>query len=221
MSKIKDFYEGLKKSTKITVLSCGSFVVMTMLILAFFIIFPITPSEKIMTNIGRENMARDNGQQTVQSGIPTVETTASTAATTKTTTTARSTVSRPHTSFTITITTGSGFLWNGRIPTGGIPGYTETVTTAVATGEPGTDPGNPNVDPTGITDPNQGGTEPDPNQGGVTPDPNQGGDDPDPNQGGVTPDPNQGGADPAPNQGGTPTPSVNPDPNQGGGAETW
>ena len=67
MSKIKDFYEGLKKSTKITVLSCGSFVVMTMLILAFFIIFPITPSEKIMTNIGRENMARDNGQQTVQS----------------------------------------------------------------------------------------------------------------------------------------------------------
>ena len=208
MSKLSGFYEGLKKSTKITVLSCGSFVIMTLLILAFFIIFPITPSEKIMSNIGRgENMFQENGQP-VQSGIPTVETTVSTAATTTVkTTTTKARTTRARTTFTINITTGSGFMWNGRIPTGGMPGYTETVTTAV-------DPNAP-VDPNGQVDPN---APVDPNQGGVTPDPNQGGaTNPDPNQGGATPDPNQGGATPDPNQGATPTPSVTPD----AGAGTW
>ena len=228
MSKLSGFYEGLKKSTKITVLSCGSFVIMTLLILAFFIIFPITPSEKIMSNIGRgENMFQENGQP-VQSGIPTVETTVSTAAaTTVKTTTTKARTTRARTTFTINITTGSGFMWNGRIPTGGMPGYTETVTTAVDPNAP-VDP-NGQVDPNAPVDPNQGGvtnpdpnqggaTNPDPNQGGVTnPDPNQGGVTPDPNQGGATPDPNQGGATPDPNQGATPTPSVTPD----AGAGTW
>lgn len=183
MSRQSGFFDSLRKSTKITVLSCGSFVVMTLLILTFFILFPITPSEKIMTNIGRgENMSQDDGQQSVQSGIPSVETTLSTASTTKATTT-RATTTRARTSFTITLTTGSGFLWNGRIPTGGIPGYTETYTTPVDPNQ-----GEPYVDPT------QGGTTPaDPNQGGTTPaDPNQGGTNPgDPNQGG-TPDPGTG-----------------------------
>ena len=225
MSKITGFYDSLKKSTKITVLSCGSFVVMIMIILAFFILFPITPSEKIMTNIGRgENMFQENGEP-VQSGVPTVETTVSTApvTTTKVTTTKPHTT-RARTTFTINITTGSGFSMNGRIPTGGMPGYTETYTTPVDPSEP-VDPSNP-LDPNqgqGVTnpvDPNQGQgvTNPvDPNQGqGVTnPDPNQGGATPDPNQGGVTPDPNQGGVTPDPNQGATPTPSVTPD------AGTW
>ena len=201
MSKITGFYDSLKKSTKITVLSCGSFVVMTMIILSFFILFPITPSEKIMTNIGRgENMFQENGEP-VQSGVPTVETTVSTApvTTTKVTTTKPHTT-RARTTFTINITTGSGFSMNGRIPTGGMPGYTETYTTPVDPSEP--------VDPSNPLDPNQG-------QGVTNPDPNQGGATPDPNQGGVTPDPNQGGVTPDPNQGATPTPSVTPD------AGTW
>jgi len=216
MSKIKGFYDSLKKSTKITVLSCGSFVIMTMLILAFFIIFPITPSERIMSNIGRgENLSQDNGQP-LQSAIPEVETTVSTTVTTTKATTTKVTTTRARTSFTITLTTGSGFMWNGRIPTGGIPGYTETYTTAVDPSEPYIDPSNPNGDPNqgGTTDPNQGGT--DPNQGGST-DPNQGGAT-DPNQGG-TPDPNQGVVTPDPNQGGTPEPSVTPD--AGGNNNTW
>ncbi len=201
MSKITGFYDSLKKSTKITVLSCGSFVVMTMIILAFFILFPITPSEKIMTNIGRgENMFQENGEP-VQSGVPTVETTVSTApvTTTKVTTTKPHTT-RARTTFTINITTGSGFSMNGRIPTGGMPGYTETYTTPVDPSEP--------VDPSNPLDPNQG-------QGVTNPDPNQVGATPDPNQGGVTPDPNQGGVTPDPNQGATPPPSVTPD------AGTW
>ena len=215
MSRQSGFFNSLRKSTKITVLSCGSFVVMTLLILTFFILFPITPSEKIMTNIGRgENMSQDDGQQSVQSGIPSVETTLSTASTTKATTT-RATTTRSRTSFTITLTTGSGFLWNGRIPTGGIPGYTETYTTPVDPNQ-----GEPYVDPT------QGGTNVDPTQGGTNVDPTQGGTDPvDPNQGVVTPvDPNQGVVTPVdPNQGGGgDTPA---DPNQGGtpdpGTGTW
>ena len=222
MSKFTGFYESLKKSTKITVLSCGSFVVMTMLILAFFILFPITPSEKIMTNIGRgENMSQESGEP-VQSGIPTVETTVSTpAVTTAKTTTTKARTTRARTTFTINITTGSGFSMNGRIPTGGMPGYTETTVADPTEGY--VDPSAP-TDPnqqgaTNPIDPNQGGvTNPDPNQGGVTnPDPNQGTVTPDPNQGGVTPDPNQGGATPDPNQGATLTPSVTPDT----GAGTW
>ena len=214
MSKITGFFDTLKKSTKITVLSCGSFVVMTLLILAFFILFPITPSEKIMTNIGRgENMYQDDGQP-VQSGVPEVETTVSTTVTTKATTT-RVTTTRVHTSFTITLTTGSGFMWNGRIPTGGIPGYTETVTTPVDPSEPYVDPNNPNGDPNlpNPTDPNQGGPI-DPNQGG-TPDPNQG-ENVDPNPG-ITPNPNQGGN-------GDPNPGITPDPvvpDTGGDSGTW
>jgi hypothetical protein len=130
MKRITDFFGGLKKSTKITVISCSSFVVLTVLILAFFMMFPITPSERVMDSIGRENISQDKENQPVQSGVPGVETTVSTTVTTKATT-ARVTSTRSKTSFTITITTGSGFMWNGRIPTGGIPGQYETTTTAV------------------------------------------------------------------------------------------
>lgn len=205
MSKIAGFFDSLKKSTKITMLSCGSFVVLTLLILAFFIMFPITPSEKIMANIGRgENIFQDDGNGPVQNGVQQIETTVSTAKTTGKATTTKASTTRSKTSFTITITTGSGFMWNGRIPTGGIPGYTETTTTAVSPDEPYEDPSNPdhqgttNTDPTGYVDPNTGITDPDPSTGG---------DDPNPNG-------NTGGG------GSEPTPVVTPD-TGGGDTGTW
>lgn len=191
MNKIMGFMDSLKKSTKITMLSCGSFVVLTVLILAFFIMFPITPSEKIMSNIGRENISQDDGgDPSVQSGVPGVETTSvvssvkTTSVNTKTTT--------AHTSFTITITTGSGFMWNGRIPTGGYEGDYGTQTTPVDPEEPY--PGEyPNTDPGNPDHPYDPGTEiPDPTTGNIDPT-TGGGNDPEPGPGNS--DPNTGGGD--------------------------
>lgn len=191
MSKIKEFLDSLKKSTKITMLSCGSFVALTVLILTFFIMFPITPSEKIMSNIGRENVyQRDGDDMSVQSGVPSVETTA--AVSTAKTTSTKSKTTTAHTSFTITITTGSGFMWNGRIPTGGYEGDYETETTPVDPQYPYTDPENPNTDPTDPDQPYDPGTEiPDPTTGNTDP-PTGGGDDPDPGTGS---DPGTGGGE--------------------------
>ena len=64
MKKNSGMTNGLNKSTKVTLLSCASFIVLTMLILIFFVMFPITPSEKIMASIGRENVFNGgNGNQ--------------------------------------------------------------------------------------------------------------------------------------------------------------
>ena len=147
MGKISEFIKGLKKSTKVTVLSCGSFVVLTLLILVFFIMFPITPSEKIMANIGRgENISQSGGTQPAQTAVPGVGTTVSTTQTTvatneKTKATKRTTTEGTRTNYKIAITTGSGFgNNNGRIPTGQMPGYTYTETTVADYSEYGTEP---------------------------------------------------------------------------------
>ncbi|HOR21184.1 MAG TPA: hypothetical protein PLY43_00525, partial [Ruminococcus sp.] len=132
MTRVIEFFGDLKKSTKITLLSCGCFVLMTFVILLFFIWFPITPSEKIISNIGRENIFRDqDGNPTVVTASPEVVTTSSTgeASSTKASST-KTTATGTRTSFKIVITSGSGFLWNGRIPTGVMPGNYETETTA-------------------------------------------------------------------------------------------
>lgn len=54
MNKIKNFIVTLSKSTKVTLISCASFIFMTTLILFFFVIFPITPSERVISGLGRE-----------------------------------------------------------------------------------------------------------------------------------------------------------------------
>ena len=186
MTRVIEFFGDLKKSTKITLLSCGCFVLMTFVILLFFIWFPITPSEKIISNIGRENIFRDqDGNPTVVTASPEVVTTSSTgeASSTKASST-KTTATGTRTSFKIVITSGSGFLWNGRIPTGVMPGNYETETTAV---DPNTipDPGYP--EPTYPGGETQYPTVPyDPNAGqdpSVTPDPGVVEDPP------VTPDP--------------------------------
>ena len=79
----------LKKSTIITMVSCGSFIVMTFLALLFFVKFPITPSEKIISNIGRKSIYKNNNldsmavTQTSSGTQTTVSTTSQTNATHK------------------------------------------------------------------------------------------------------------------------------------------
>ena len=134
MSKIISFFSGLKKSTRITLISCGFFILLTFIILMFFIFFPITPSEKIMANIGREAVSRNEGSAdpllTAMPGVVTTSSTDESAVTTKITTTS-SVRTTSRTSFTIHVTTGSGFLWGGNIPTGIMPYGGDTTTTAV------------------------------------------------------------------------------------------
>ena len=239
MRKISESLGSLKKSTRITLMSCGSFVIMTALILCFFVMFPITPSERMMSSISREAVSTNANGDNLMTAMPSVETTVSGEETAVTTTakatTTKVTASTTRTNYTITVTTGSGFLWGGAIPTGIMPnGNTQTTASdypqeSQETPQPtypiaGT--GEEQGTGTGIIDPNQTPAYIDPNQGGyVDPntgaaDPNQGGYvDPntgaaDPNQGGYT-DPNTGAADP--NQGGLIDPNAGAaDPNQGG-----
>ncbi len=126
MKKKSENSKGLKKSTKITMFSCSGFVLITFLVLGFFTMYPITPNERMISNLGRENYSK-NGQIN-ELASPAVTTSAddekSVQTTVRATEEAKSTTTR--TDFEIVITTGSGFLWNARIPTASNP-YTATV----------------------------------------------------------------------------------------------
>ncbi len=227
MRKISESLGSLKKSTKITLMSCGSFVLMTALILCFFVMFPITPSEKMMSSLSREAVSTNANGDNIVTAMPSVETTVSgeeTVTTTAKATTTKVTASTTRTNYTITITTGSGFLWGGAIPTGIMPGG-NTQTTVADYPQESSDEPQPTYpitgtgdEPiantgTGLADPNQGSGYVDPNQGTGYTDPNQGTGNTDPNQGGAS-DPNTGGSDP--NQGGYVDPNTGSDPNTGG-----
>ncbi len=136
MKKNTGFLSSLQKSTKVTLLSCISFIALTLLILIFFILFPITPSEKIMASIGRENMFNSNPQNVTPAAVTSAVTTAETA---NTGIFEDETGTRTTKTYKIVITTGSGFLWNGRIP----EGISDTKTTAVIYD----DPAYPTADP--------------------------------------------------------------------------
>jgi hypothetical protein len=128
MSKGNGFFSNLKKSTKITLVSCGCFIAMTALILFFFVMFPITPSEKIISSIGRESISKkdqSDSLSTTTTGLTTVNTT---SVTTKTRTT---TVKGTKSDYVITITSGSGFYTGQKIPSGGYPNeyYSPTTST--------------------------------------------------------------------------------------------
>ena len=229
MRKISESLGSLKKSTKITLMSCGSFVLMTALILCFFVMFPITPSEKMMSSISREAVSTNANGDNIMTAMPAVETTVSgeeTVTTTAKATTTKVTASTTRTNYTITVTTGSGFLWGGAIPTGIMPGGS-TQTTASDYSQESSDEPQPTYpitgngdEPiantgTGLADPNQGTGYVDPNQGTGYVDPNQGTGYVDPNQGGAV-DPNQGTGYVDPNQGGAVDPNTGGDPNSGG-----
>lgn len=60
MESIRKFYSGLNRSTKITLVSCGSFLLLTILILLIFVLFPITPSERLISGLGRGGAISDS-----------------------------------------------------------------------------------------------------------------------------------------------------------------
>lgn len=119
MSKGKGFFAKLKKSTIITMVSCASFVVMTFLALLFFIKFPITPSEKFTAGLGRESVYHRNSVEGLEVISTTTDVSQSTAESVSSVTTTAQTTAEisKRTDFTITVTTGKGFLTGGRIPT--------------------------------------------------------------------------------------------------------
>lgn len=122
MSKVRDFFASLNKSTKITLISCGCFVALTVAILSFFILFPISPNETIQEKYGREAKASKNTEsaQTVTTQPSDNESYIGSKGTavSRTVTTLR--VSRKK-NFSVTVTTGEGFFSGGRIPTGETP----------------------------------------------------------------------------------------------------
>lgn len=136
MSKVIGFFANLKRSTKITLISCVSFVLMTFLILCFFIMSPITPSDKAGHTYGRESISPDgstvSSDTTTLAGVGAVTDTASESTTTVTTT---------RKEYKITITTGTNkygeYYSEGRINAGEYEsGYTnpyQTTTSAYTT----------------------------------------------------------------------------------------
>ena len=165
MSKVSNFFASLNKSTKITLISCGCFIALTVVILGFFIMFPISPDDTVQEKYGREAKASKSSEtiQTVTTQPAENDSyigSKGTAVSPKVTTT-RSTRKK---NFSVTVTTGDGFYSGGRIPTGGTPydpeypyptepetdyppepwtdpiGTGEPVTDPIGTGEPATDP---------------------------------------------------------------------------------
>ena len=234
MSKGNGFFSNLKKSTKITLVSCGCFIAMTALILFFFVMFPITPSEKIISSIGRESISKKDPNA---SGSATTTVNTTTVNTTTVTKKARTTTSPSKTTksdYVITITSGSGFYRGQKIPSGGYPNenyYTPTTSTIADGGYTGG--GNATGGYTGGIS-NGGGTSGSGNTtggytggttgggnatGGETPAPVEGGN----TTGGETPAPVEGGnttggETPAPVDSGNTTGGDTPAPVDGGGA---
>lgn len=195
MSKGNGFFSNLKKSTRITLISCGSFIALSAAILFFFVMFPITPSEKIISSIGRESISKKEDTVTTVTSTTTTGNDIVVATTTRATTTAsRATKTDiPH------VTSGPGFYTGQRIPSGDYSGggsYSDPTTTTSAWGYGGETPTSPIVtgDIGDIPVPTEGGGE----FGGDIPDVGGGGEvTPPPEVGGVT-----GGGD-APVDGGT------------------
>lgn len=135
MNKVRDFFASLNKSTKITLISCICFMVLTAVILLFFILFPISPNDTIQEKYGREIKASKSSDSTQTITTQPVDgdsyVGSKGTAVSQKVTTAR--VSRKK-SFSVNVTTGDGFFSGGRIPTGGDPYVVspgeETTTTA-------------------------------------------------------------------------------------------
>lgn len=207
MEKIKSLFGNLKKSTVITLISCGCFIALSFIILCFFIMFPITPSEKVMATFGRESVAKNN-TDTAGSVVTTVVEGGESVIVSKGTskvTTSSSTVTRlttTHKEFNMTITTGSGFYSGGLIMTGVYPYENSYTTTVAISAEPL--PFDPGVPPT--TEPAEP-YEPPTDVPVIVPDPTEPPVDP-----GITDPPVDPGIVDPPVDPGITDPPVNPDP---------
>ena len=214
MSKGNGVFSNLRRSTKITLVSCGCFIALTALILLFFVMFPITPSEKVISSFGRESIYKQDvtGTAVTTAVTTTVNDDIMVAKGSKTTTASRTTA-KSYT--THKLTSGAGFYMDQRIPTGEFPNqyYVPTTTTASEGGYTGEGQGTGNGQGgyqgeggqgglqggTGTEIPG-GGTE---IPGGGTEIPGGGtGEEPAPVEGGGTPAPVEGGGTPAPVEGG-------------------
>ena len=158
MSRGNGFFSNLKKSTKITLVSCGCFIALTAVILTFFVMFPITPSEKMISSFGRESIYKQDPQSTSPTTAVTTTATSAVSKTKRTTTVTKVKKSE----YTITFTSGNGFFKGQKIPSGDFSGqlntYTPTTTTSVVSGYAG---GTGEL----TTYPNGEGTTRDPNGG--------------------------------------------------------
>lgn len=125
MSKIKAFFMDLSKSTKITMISCGCFVLLTLLILVFFVMFPITPSDRAIAKFGGEGLVYNDGESTGTTTSTTVTDITVTTTAVQTTTTMKSEA-------TVTFTTMSGYLSGGYIRTGEYDPYGDSTVTTPA-----------------------------------------------------------------------------------------
>ena len=136
MSKGNGFFGNLKKSTKITLVSCGCFIALTAAILLFFVLFPITPSEKMITSLGRESIYRKGTESTTAVTAASVTTTVTSSKNSSKSTRTTTYSKTSGKDFTITFTSGAGFYMGSRIPTGVFPNeyYVQTTTTTVEGG---------------------------------------------------------------------------------------
>ncbi|PWJ14178.1 hypothetical protein [Ruminococcus flavefaciens] len=214
MSKGNGVFSNLRRSTKITLVSCGCFIALTALILLFFVMFPITPSEKVISSFGRESIYKQDvtGTAVTTAVTTTVNDDIMVAKGSKTTTASRTTA-KSYT--THKLTSGSGFYMDQRIPTGEFPNqyYVPTTTTASEGGYAGegqgTGSGQGGYQGEGGLGGLQGGTGTEIPGGGTeipgggTEIPGGGtGEEPAPVEGGGTPAPVEGGGTPAPVEGG-------------------
>ncbi|WP_297959629.1 hypothetical protein [uncultured Ruminococcus sp.] len=137
MSKGNGFFSNLRRSTRITLVSCGCFIALTALILFFFVMFPITPSEKMITSFGRESISKqDTTTAPVTTAVTTMNDDIIIAKGTRTTTASKTTAKKYTTH---RLTSGAGFYMDQRIPTGQYPNeyYVPTTTTAAEGGYSG------------------------------------------------------------------------------------
>ena len=216
MSKGNGVFSNLRRSTKITLVSCGCFIALTALILLFFVMFPITPSEKVISSFGRESIYKQDvtGTAVTTAVTTTVNDDIMVAKGSKTTTASRTTA-KSYT--THKLTSGSGFYMDQRIPTGEFPNqyYVPTTTTASEGGYAGEGQGTGNGQGGYQGEGGQGGYQGEGGQGGLqggtgteipgggTEIPGGGtGEEPAPVEGGGTPAPVEGGGTPAPVEGG-------------------
>lgn len=116
MSRIKDFIFGLSKSTKITLISCGCFILLTLVILIFFVLCPITPSEKAIASFGREGLVYQEDDDMIVT--TTAVTTVATDTVTTVTTVTSVSVTTPETFTQMTFNTMNGVLPGGYLQTG-------------------------------------------------------------------------------------------------------
>ncbi|MBR3760260.1 MAG: hypothetical protein IKK47_04635 [Ruminococcus sp.] len=163
MSKVRDFFTSLNKSTKITLISCGCFVALTVVILCFFVLFPISPNDTIQNKYGREAKAtNNNGSAQTITTQPSSDSEYIGSRGTAVSTTTVSTNTRRTRKFSVTVTTGEGFFSGGRIPTGSYETITTTEpveeptenTSEIPTEDPSVNPTEP-MTGTGIEDPTE------------------------------------------------------------------